>query len=224
MVRSDDASQPVSAADLVRLFFDEATAAFAPWVHAQGGRWSCTLTHTNAEGDFEPTTPDRLYGFFLAEGEFRTPHLIGEIAFGDKEFFINTVVSPLGRPLRHGLWEWADAVGMPDIPPRETDFVLQPDRMRTIVRGMAEALQLLAPAIATAAADVVQRMEEARAVVRAAQKARWREAEHAGTVHLANEAFRQKDWRQVIDLLMSVKDRLSPAEAAKLRYARSQAE
>jgi hypothetical protein len=87
---------------------------------------------------------------------------------------------------------------------------------------MAEALQTLAPAIAAADTDVVQRMTAARAIVQSAEKARWRRAEHDGLVRLASEAFRHKDWPRVIELLTSVEDMLSPAEAAKLRYARSQ--
>lgn len=155
---------PLGSSELVRLFLDEATAAFEPWVLAHGGQWSVDLTHANHQGHFERTTPDQLYGFFLASGEFRTPRVIGEITFGDKEFFINTVISPNGRPLRHGLWEWADAVARPELVPRNTDFVTQPSRLQRIVREMASGVRELADVVALADTDTLQRMAAARAI------------------------------------------------------------
>lgn len=208
--------------ELVELFLREASAALHPWALAHGGTCATKLTHANAQGRFEATTPDALHGFFLAEVEFRTTSLIGELSYGDRELFINTVVSPFGRPLRHGLWEWADAVGEHTIPPRETQWVTQADRVSDIVRGMAGALTKLADVIATAEDTVVARMTAARAKVRAEQDALWREAEHSGTVRLADAAFRARDWPRVVELLTSVHDLLSPAEMAKLRYAEAQ--
>jgi len=73
------------------------------------------LTHTNRQGHVERTTPDGIYGFFLAEFEFQTPSVIGTISFGDRELYINTEVSPYGRPHRYALWEWADACGRSDL-------------------------------------------------------------------------------------------------------------
>jgi hypothetical protein len=193
-------------------------------VLAQRGHWSLDLTHANRQGRFERTTLDHLYGFFLASGEFQTPKVIGEITFGDKELFINTVISPNGRPLRHGLWEWADATGHPELVPRNTDFVTQAERLQRIVREMARAVLELADVVALADAHTVQRMAAARAVAQSAFDARCREAEHRGTVRIASEAFRQKNWPRVIELLASIEDRLTRSESAKLRYARAQVE
>jgi len=212
----------MSTTQLVRQFLELATDSFEPWVRSQSGTWSTKLIHANREGRLEATTPDALYGFFLASGEFRTPSLFGEITFGDKEYFINTVVGSGLDSNRHGLWEWADACDRAALVPRNTDFVLQSERLTTIVREMAAGLRELAPVIAAADPELLKRIEVARAVVQSAHDARLREMDHADAVSRASEAFRQKDWRRVIEILGSVRDRLSPAELAKLGYARMQ--
>jgi hypothetical protein len=92
--------------------------------------------------------------------------------------------------------------------------------MREIVRGMADGLLELRPGIARATPATVERLEAARAKVRAALDEQRREAEHRGTVARASDAFRQHQWERVVALLESIEDRLSPAEAQKLAYAR----
>ena len=213
------ADQPPSTTLLVQTFFTEAADAFRPLVSSPGSRWTAQLRHATQNG-FELTTPDRIEGFFSAECEFQTPELIGDITFGDREFLINTVVSPRGRPHRYGLWEWADALERPDLVPRATDWVFQLDRLHAIVRGMADGLLELGPVIARAERPTLQRMDAARAEVQAADAERWREAEHRGAVARANDAFRQQLWDRVVELLESVEDRLSLAESEKLAYAR----
>ncbi|MBL8984109.1 MAG: hypothetical protein JNL26_18125 [Gemmatimonadetes bacterium] len=219
MAQSRSEPEGPSLRELVALFLNEASTALEPWVVAQGGACTIKLTHANARGHLEVTTPDALHGVFLAEVEFRTPLLIGEMSYGDRDLTISAVVSPFGRPLRHGLWEWADAVGEPTIPPRDTQFVSQPDRLRDIVRGMSRALVRLGDVIAIAQDGIVERMTTARARAQAEQTALWRQAEHEGAVRLAHEAFRTGNWARVVELLTSVHDLLSPAEVAKLRYA-----
>ena len=204
---------------LVENFFAETAAAFRPLVSSHGARWHPQLRHATRNG-LELTTPDRIVGFFFAECEFQTPELIGDISFGDRELLINTVVSPNGRPRRYGLWEWADALGRSDLVPRDTSLVNEVDRMREIVRGMAGGLLELRSGIARAEPATIERMEAARRKVRATHDEELREAEHRGTVARAGDAFRQEQWDRVIALLESVEDRLSPAEAQKLAYAR----
>jgi hypothetical protein len=208
----------MSIALLVETFFAESASAFRPLI-SSGARWRTQLQHATRNG-LELTTPDRIDGFFFAECEFQTSDLIGDIVFGDRELLINTVVSPNGRPHRYGLWEWADALDRPDLVPRDTSLVNEADRMREIVRGMADGLLELRPGIARATPATVERLEAARAKVRAALDEQRREAEHRGTVARASDAFRQHQWERVVALLESIEDRLSPAEAQKLAYAR----
>jgi hypothetical protein len=210
-------SEPLE--QLIRAFFAEAEAAFRALVEPPGGGWSHRLIGLSG-GELEETTPDRVEGVFLASCDFRTPQIAGEITFGDRELFINTVVGPDGAPHRYGLWEWADAMGRPRLVPRNTDWVIRSDRVRTIVREMAEATAALAADIARADPDVVARIEAARARVQAESDANWREAEHQSRARRADEAFHRSDWRMVVELLASVEAMLTPAEAAKLAYAR----
>jgi hypothetical protein len=204
---------------LVETFFAETATAFQPLVSSPSARWHPQLRHATRRG-LEITTPDRIDGLFFAECEFRTSELIGDVSYGDRELLINTVVSPNGRPHRYGLWEWADALDRPDLVPRDTSLVNQVDRMREIIRGMADGLLELRSGIARAAPATIDRIEAARLKVRAATQEHWREAEHRGTVAQAADAFRQQQWERVVTLLESVEDRLSPAEAQKLAYAR----
>ena len=204
---------------LVRTFFEEATTAFQPLIAPSAGQWRLELRHASS-GDLEHTTPDKIRGFFFAECEFRTRDLMGAISYGDRDYLINTIVGPVGHPSRYGLWEWAEALEQGDLVPQATDWVLQLDRVRGIVREMGHALVVLAPDIARADRAVLGRIERARASARAAHEAQLREAEHRGRVHLANDAFREQRWAQVVELLQSVQALLTPAEAKKLAYAR----
>jgi hypothetical protein len=213
---SDSAREPVEL--LVRTFFAAAAKAFQPLV-VPTGKWAEQLSHASPRG-LELTTPDRIHGFFLASCEFQTRDLIGEITFGDREFFLNTVLGPRGRSHRYALWEWADALDRPALVPHATDWVMESDRLRSIVDQMADATITLAPGIAGATAEVVERIEAARASVRAASQAQLRESEHQGAVHHANEAFRLSQWSRVVELLESVENLLTRAEAEKLAYAR----
>ena len=211
---------PVPIPELVQCFFDEADGAFGPWLRERHGQLTRDLTHANRAGKLERTTPDRIYGFFSAVIDFETPGILGTLTFGDRELCIDAVATPNGRPERHELWEWADAIGRPELVPRNTSFVLQLDRMPEIVRALASATRELEPIIAEGAPDILERIASERLVRQSALEAEWREAEHRGTVRIADEAFQRRDWHRVAMLLDSVRDRLTPAELAKLEYAR----
>jgi hypothetical protein len=216
-------SVQVPIADLVQCFFDEAEGAFGPWLRERDGRLTRDLTHANRAGKLERTTPGQIHGFFSAVVDFETPRILGSLTFGDRELGVDAVATPRGRPERHGLWEWAHAIARPDLVPHNTDFVLQLDRMSDIVRRFADAMRELEGVIAEAAPDTLARLAADRTLRQAAQEAEWREAEHRGTVRIANDAFKRCDWRRAAELLESVEDRLSRAELAKLAYARRRA-
>jgi hypothetical protein len=213
----------MSTADVVKYFFSECERAFGPWLRERNGRLLCDLTHANRHGKLERTTPEHIYGIFAAVADFETPRILGTLTFGDREHAIDAVATPNGRPERHGLWEWANAVDRPDLVPHNTNFVTQLDRMSELVWAFANAMRELEGVIAEATPAVLQRMAAERAIRQSAQEAEWREAEHRATVRLADDAFRQHDWRRAVSLLESIRDWLTPAEAAKLDYARRRA-
>ena len=215
-------TSPPSSSELVQAFFDDARAAFEPMVSAGTGRWGERLRQVTDHG-LETAVPDKLEGLFIAECDFETSDLIGKISYGDREFLIETVVGPLGPSRPYGLWEWANALGAPDLVPRETQFVFQRERMRDIVVRMANAVLTLRVEIAGARPEVVERIERARAEVQADWQARSREWDHRHASAQADDAFRAKDWKRVIELLETIQDPLSPAESKKLAYARKQA-
>jgi hypothetical protein len=192
--------------ELIQTFFAEARAAFRALTSAPDATWSERV--------------DRFGSIFVAACRFRTAEVEGEITYGDRELFINTIVGPAAGSRRYGLWEWADALGEPALVPRATDWVNEQVRLAEIVEQLATALAALAPRIATAKADTIARIEAARAKVRASWEAEMRESQHQSVVSRANDAFRAHRWARVVELLESVRDRLTEAEAAKLAYAK----
>jgi hypothetical protein len=209
-----------SSPELLSAFFDEARLTLEPWVRAGNGSWTLRLIDDESNQSGDAIDVGRTTSFFMASAEFQVAGVVGELWFGDREFEVGATASPFGRPERHGLWEWADAIERSELVPRAMAFVYQADRMRSLVRQLASAIQALAPVIAAGTPDILARMATARAKVQSELDARWRKAEHRGTVMVANEAFRVQNWPRVIELLSSIADPLTPAEAAKLEYAR----
>ena len=123
---------------LVSTFFRSANAAFQPLVSEPTAQWVCRVRQLTRRG-LELTTPEEVQGFFLAGCEFRLTDIAGEITYGDREVFINATARATSHAERYGLWEWAGAIGLPDLVPRATDIVVQLDRIEDIVNQMARA-------------------------------------------------------------------------------------
>ena len=206
---------------LVKAFLSSATSAFASLVKEPGSVWSVTVEQATGKGLVE-TRPEDITNLFLARGTFRNAWVSGEIEFGDREYYVNTLVGQSASQERYGLWEWADALGRPELVPRETDFVRTIDRMETIVAAMARAVTTLQGAIAAASPDVIVYMEKARASVRAAFEASLQNASHRRVAVDAAEAFRRHDFSRVVALLEPLRDALTPAERKKFAYAKRQ--
>ncbi len=210
------AMEPTIVDEIVDAFHDEARTRLAPLVADGGG-----LTHEVTRHEFLSSRRSRrhTYGFW-AEYEFETPDLIGTGSYGDRECAVYLIVTPKGRPMRHSLWEWADALWRPDLVPRNTSWVRDVPRMRTIVRGMAEALCILRAGIARADADVVKRLAEARKWRAKEQEERSRKMATAWSIARAGEAFRNAQWETVVELLNDEAEWLSTAQMKKLQIAR----
>jgi hypothetical protein len=206
--------------DLIRPFFDETQSVLGPWIREQNGTLVCILTHIDEHGNIERTTPDRIHGFFGATVDFETPAIRGALTFGDKDFYMGAEATPNGRQLRYPLWEWADACDRSELVPHDTAWVLQSDRLKPLVSQFANAFRELEAVVAEAAPKVVERISAARARRQKEWDAEQREAKHRSAIRLANEAFRRQEWRRVVNILQAVEDRLTPAESAKLDYAR----
>lgn len=136
---------------------------------------------------------------------------------------MNTVLGPARSTSRYGLWEWADALGHPTLVPRDTSFVLTVPRLSAIVAGMVHGVATLQEAIATAPAEVLDRIERARNEVQGSFQARLREDDHRRAAAAAAEAFRARAYGRVVELLDPFADVLTPAERDKLAYAKRHA-
>jgi len=206
-------------ATLVKAFLACATSAFAPLVAEAAARWSLVVEQSTGHG-LVPVAPEQITHIFVATATFSNARVAGEVTFGDREYFLNTVLGPAGSPHRFGLWEWADALGRPEIVPRNTDFVLTVSRLELIVEDMAQAVAALEREIAQASAPVIARIEEARADVQAAFQSRLRADDHQRASVAAADAFRQRDYRRVVALLEPYLAVLTGAERKKLIYAK----
>ena len=207
------------ASTLVKSFFASATSAFAPLLSSPRTRWSVHLAHSTRDG-IADVLPDAITGFFFATATFANVNVAGNITFGDREYLVNTVLGPASGSARYGLWEWADALEQPHLVPRDTSFVMDAERLRTIVTAMANAVRVLEGPIAASSPTVIGRIEQARSLLREQSQARMREDDHRRASAEAGEAFRARDYRRVVKLLEAVEGLLTPAERDKLAYAR----
>ena len=209
------------AASLVEAFLASATSEFARLVPDRDARWSVCVEHATRNG-IVPVAPADISGFFFATGAFTNSSIAGEITFGDREYYINTVLGPAGGVERYGLWEWADALGRSALVPRETAFVMTVDRLETIVAAMARATTTLQCDIARSGPSIVEDMERARREVQAAFQSRLATDDHRRASASAAAAFTVRDYQRVINLLSPFEDVLTAAERKKLLYARKQ--
>jgi hypothetical protein len=188
-------------------------------VEAPGAHWSLRVEQLTDHGIVE-VSPARITGFFFLTASFANRLVAGRLTFGDREYDVNTVLGPTSTGLEYGLWEWADALGSPDLVPRETSFVMTVDRLEAIVAAMADAVSELQAAISSASPAVVERIEHARMLVQAQFEAGNRADDHRRLSAAAAEAFRAGDFRRAVQLLEKIDELLTPAERKKLEYAR----
>jgi hypothetical protein len=167
-------------------------------------------------------SPDRIVGFFFASATFANSEVAGRVEYGDREYDLDIKVGPAGHVGQYGLWEWADALGRPDLVPRDTSFVITIPRLEGALRAMVAALRALQSDIAAANHESLARLEEARVCRQAAFQDGLRRGDHRRASARAAEAFRAGDYRRAAQLLESVADLLTPAERAKLAFARRQ--
>ena len=209
----------MSPARLVHAFIASATSGFARLVEAPGAHWALRVEQVTDQGIVE-VSPARITGLFFLTASFANRLVAGRLTFGDREYDVNTVLGPASAGLEYGLWEWADALGSPDLVPRDTSFVMTVDRLEAIVAAMADAVSELQAAISSASPAVVERIEHARMLVQAQFEAGSRAHDHRRLSAAAAEAFHAGDFRRAVQLLEKIDELLTPAERKKLEYAR----
>lgn len=207
--------------DLVNAFLAMATSEFAPIVSEAAHQWIVRVQHVTPRGLVD-VSPDRTVGFFFASATFANNEVAGRLTYGDREYDLDIEVGPAARIGQYGLWEWADALGRLDLVPRDTSFVMTIPRLEGVLRAMVAALRALQSDIAAASPEAFVRLEEARVRRQAAFQDALRQDEHRRASAMAAEAFRAGEYRRATELLESVADLLTPAERAKLAFARRQ--
>jgi hypothetical protein len=209
----------VSASGLAHAFIASSTSGFARLVAEPDAHWSVRVEHLTEQGVVE-VSPARITGFFFLTATFANRLVAGRLTFGDRACDVNTILGPASSGVEYGLWEWADALGSPDVVPRDTGFVTTVERLEAIVTAMAAAVTELQAAISSASPAVVERIEHARVRARAEFEARNRADDHRRLSAAAAEAFAARDYSRAVQLLEKVDEPLTPAERQKLAYAR----
>lgn len=171
-------------------------------------------------GGIVDSEPEAVRYFFLASGSFRNGQVHGVIEFGDREYTVNTLVAPMGNHQRFALWEWARALNADVGDLTNSDFVMTVDRVESIVATMASALAQLLPDIASADAILIDRIEQARAERQREFLSPQREDNHRRARAGADDAFREGNYRRVVELLGPFEDLLTRAELRKLALTR----
>lgn len=208
----------MSASELAHAFIASSTSEFARLVAEPDAHWSVRVEHLTERGLVE-VAPARITGFFFLTASFANRRVVGRLTFGDREYDVNTVIGSASRGLEYGLWEWADALGSPDLVPRDTAFVMSVNRLEAIVAAMADAVSELQTAISSASPAVIERIEHARAMAQAEFEACNRADDHRRLSAAAAEAFAARDYRRAVQLLETIDEMLTPAEQKKLAYA-----
>jgi hypothetical protein len=211
---------------LIRVFFDSAALAVQGIANERGFRREAILEVFTPTG-MKRVTPEEAGGsIFWANNAFETSRLAGSITYGDRESLINMVVGPKSALIdkqRYGLWEWANAFGVSDDRASGGSLVVTAERVVSVVSGLGAVFTGIWPRIADAGPSVVARLEAARTRVREASASAQAQRNYEHVVARAGEAFRAGNYIRTIELLESVRERLTPAEHAKLRLAKKRA-
>lgn len=211
------------ASEIVREFLEAAAEAFSFLTSERGYSQGTQVLSSVHEQPVEPEQLDQ-GGFFYASVEFETASLRVRISYGDRELDINTLVSlqppALGAGKEYGLWEWIAALGIPDHRTTHAEWVLTSGRMRETVRQSAQVLHDHYDRITAADAGVFATLE----LERNRRQEEWQEQErergHRRIAAQAAQAFRRRDYAQVVTLLDPLGERLTAGERRKLEYAR----
>jgi len=161
---------------------------------------------------------------WFAQISFSRPDSSIKIFYGDRELCGNVSVarSLRGRlePSEYALWEWLEALNVPDAPKTSVEWIQNRDQLSRFLRDASRALDLYLPQILRAGPNVTERLEEARDNRIARSREEQAVRDHRVVSARASEAFRAHQFGRVVQLLEPFRSRLSPAESKKLAYAR----
>ena len=164
----------------------------------------------------------------MAIVRFESARLEGELTYGDRELFINLVVSTRPRPPEaapfYALWEWAAACRDSGVEePMDlggATFVMRASRVEREVASLASGLATLTEQIKRSDAATIARMDAARTRQRAAWQAEMQRVAMMGDADRARAAFNAGDFDEVVRLLAPHGAALGPAARKRLQLAR----
>jgi len=158
--------------------------------------------------------------FFLISLVLASQTLAVTLTYGDAEDDLQCLIARPDLERTYALWEWLDALDERQALSDEGGWVLSADRVERVVALYDSLLEHVLPAALSASADLLRRLDENAEHRYAEEQRSLAEAEHRSLAARAAEAFRRRDYVAVVQALSAVPVELTPAEQAKLKYAR----
>ena len=214
--------------ELVEIFFESVEDSFSRLFADSSWKVRQDLGAAFMKDGLKGIRPEELPedSFFWAEVDFTRGSELVRVTYGDREFDINTIVETDHHEngARHfALWEFAEALGIDSVVPLSGAWVFEPTEIQRIVQGMGSFFAEHSNDILDPRPDVLQRLVAGRIERQAGWEVEAREADIRRASVKAAEAFRGKDYKTVVDILLPYETWLTPAQAKKLAYARTHA-
>jgi len=179
-------------------------------------------------GAWERITPEEIDGAFLACVEFAMRGIVGRFVFGDRESSMSLTLAPTRAPTRaprtaYHLGEWVVALGSESAPDATFAWLLTARRVQEAVARFGTLLLSHVDRIADAKSETLAQMDAARRLRLESEAAYWRARDQERDEYAAAAAFREGNWRRVIEILSAYEAQLSAAQTMKLTLARKRA-
>lgn len=163
MVNPESSTDLASTPELLRVFLDASLGAIH-CLSGEPGFRHVTVVKAFTTSGLQIVTPEEAARWlFWATVQFQTSRIVGELSYGDREFFVNMVIARARAPdldrEQYGLWEWAGALGVPDARAGGGPLALTTARVQSLVAGLGDVLTAIWPRIEAARSDVIASMD-----------------------------------------------------------------
>lgn len=214
----------VTLPELVQLFQEETEAQFNFLVDKHGCSNDSGLSNFSGPvPSLKKPVLDRLPGLFWLVERFSKDEIRFEIAYGDRELIVEGDWWFEDQTHGFGMWEILAAAKIHDRDIGGRSWVNSFELMERTISNMASSLKRNIDVFLNPPREIIDRALEVRGhrLRYDREKQKIRDLNRARVV--AAEAFRRKDYHQVIELLSSFEDILSAADKKKVRLSKKYA-
>ena len=149
------------------------------------------------------------------------PKISFVIKFGDRENYMNCIITCKQFDESYALWEWLAVLSNHCIQLKDSGgFVVTSARVEAVLSEFEQALDKLMPDIANADISVENQLKLNRNERALIEQQRIANEEHSHLAFMASEAFHRQDYQVVVELLSAIQGQLTSSEQLKLNYAK----